>query len=92
MATLQSIPVPNEDFCVRKLSSETVFLAAKGDMIHSLDEMGTDIWETVDGNRNLGEILDLICQGYDVEPSVAEADLYIFISGLLEKDLISLKE
>lgn len=92
MPTLKSIPVPNPSFCVRKLSTETVFMAPKGDKIHALDEVGTDIWETVDGKKNLGEILESICQQYEVEKSIAEADLFLFMDGLFSKELISFKE
>ncbi len=92
MATLESIPVPNPNFCIRKLSNETVFMAPKGDKIHALDEVGTDIWETVDGEKTLGEILDIICQQYEVEKDTAEADLYVFMDGLFSKELISFKE
>ena len=92
MATLKSIPVPNPNFCVRKLSTETVFMAPKGDKIHALDEVGTDIWESVDGQKTLGEILENICQQYEVQQSIAEADLYVFMDGLLAKELISFKE
>jgi len=92
MATLESIPVPNPNFCVRKLSTETVFMVPKGDKIHALDEVGTDIWETVDGKKTLGDILELICQQYEVEQSTAEADLFVFMDGLFSKELISFKE
>ncbi len=79
-------------FCVRKLSDETIFLAEKGDKIHSMDEMATDIWETVDGQKNLGDILDIICQQYDVKRSIAEADLMVFMDTIAAKELISFKE
>jgi len=69
-----------------------IFLAPQGDRVHSLDEMGSSIWEMVDGDRNLAEILEKICGEYEVETSVAEADLLIFMDGLLIKELISFKE
>jgi hypothetical protein len=92
MVSLQSIPVPDKSYCVRKTSEETIILAEKGDMIHVLDEMGTEIWEIVDGKKCLGEILDIICERWEVGRSIAESDLKTFIDALATKGIISLIE
>lgn len=88
MAELTAIPSHNPSYCVRKLAEETIFLAEQGDAIHSLDELGTFIWESVNGERTLSDILDLICTEYEVPRDVAEADLMRFADDLIAQEII----
>ncbi len=91
MSDLKDVPVQTEGFCVRVLGEETIFLARKGDVIHSLDAVGSFIWQTMDGSRTLAEIIDLICTEYEVPREVAEADLLAFADEMLAKDLVTLE-
>ena len=50
MLDLQTVPVPREEFCVRKVGDETVFLTESGNEVLSLNAVGTFVWEQVDGN------------------------------------------
>ena len=90
MITMDSIPVPADSFSVRKLGEETIILAQEGESIHSLDEVGTFFWETIDGKRSLGEILPLICAEYDADEEIIRADLLDFIADLAEKGILNI--
>ena len=92
MTTLATTPRRNDSFCVRRLGEETIFLAEKGAVIHSLDEMGSFIWEAVDGKRSLAEILDRVCAEFDVSRETAEADLRRFMDELAALELVSWQE
>ena len=91
MAELSLIPVPSEGFCVRVLGDETIFLARTGDVIHSLDAVGSFIWQAMDGKRSLANIADLLCTEYEVPRGVAETDLQNFADELTEKQLVTLE-
>lgn len=89
---LHLIPVPNQDFSVREIGEETVFLAESGDQVLSLNEMGTYIWQQMDGNHSLRDILDIICHEYEVEGPQARQDLQLFVEQLLNEKLIELRQ
>lgn len=88
---LHLTPVPNLDFCVREVGEETVFLAESGDQVLSLNEMGSYIWQQMDGNHTLRDILDIICHEYEVDEPQARQDLELFVEQLLAEKLISLE-
>ncbi len=90
MNDLNNIPIPTEGFCVRVLGEETIFLARKGDVIHSLDAVGSFIWQAMDGKRSLQEIATLICDEFEVSREVAEGDLRTFTDELAAKELVML--
>lgn len=89
---LHLIPVPNQDFSVREIGEETVFLAESGDQVLSLNEMGSYIWQQMDGNHSLRDILDIICHEYEVEEPEARQDLQLFVEQLLNEKLIDLRQ
>lgn len=92
MCTMTAIPVPSNEMCYRESSGETIVLAADGSMIHVLDEMGTEIFGMFDGQRSLGDVLDLICAGWEVSREVAETDLLKFAADLVAKEIVSCRD
>lgn len=92
MCTMTAIPVPNNTMCYRESAGETIVLAPDGSMIHVLDEMGTEIFGMFDGRRNLGDVLDLICEGWEVSREVAEADLLKFVADLVAREIVSCRD
>lgn len=77
----------------RKIVGEVVLVPIRqnvGDLeyIFTLNEMAGRIWELIDGNRCLGDILDAIVEEFDVGPATAEADLLEFIEQLKVEGLV----
>ncbi len=62
-----------EDNCVtREIAGETIIVPIKGrvgdlDSIYTLNEVGTLIWQLIDGQKNIGQIVQSVRQTYDVE-------------------------
>lgn len=50
--------------------------------VHVVNEIGTRIWDLIDGARNVSEILDEIAKDYQVERPQLEADLREFVDTL----------
>ncbi len=54
----------------------------------NFNEVATRVWELIDGQRTVGDIVAVVTDEYEVEPAVAEADILAFLDELLQKDLI----
>ena len=91
MMDLQAVPMPNDNFCVREVGDETVFLTESGTEVLSLNAVGSFVWQQVDGNHSLRDILDLICDEYDVEAEQAETDLRGFVAELADHKLLTVQ-
>ncbi|MBN1420689.1 MAG: PqqD family protein [Planctomycetes bacterium] len=83
-----AVPVRNDGFVVRKLGDETLVLAESGEEVHLLDEVGTFIWERIDGARTVGDIAGAVASTYEVDPAEAESDAEEFLEELLGKGVI----
>ena len=79
----------NDDYCVRDLGGETIFLSPDGSQVHAVNELGSFIWSLLDGQSTLAEVRDRICAEYDVSPQQCEDDVLEFVTELLRKNLIA---
>lgn len=51
--------------------------------IYTMDSVGADIWNLIDGQRTVGEIRDALLVEYDVEPDDLAKDVDEFIAQLV---------
>ena len=91
MLDLNAVPVPSDDFVVREVGDETVFLADSGREVLSLNAVGSFIWKQMDGAHTLQNILDIICHEFEVDVERAETDLRAFVGELEAHKLLSLQ-
>ena len=88
MKNLSAVPVPAAGMTVKQIGTETIILTESGEQLHTLDQTGTYVWSEIDGKKSLGQILDGICDEYDVSRERAQADLLEFIDALEENQII----
>ena len=88
MVDMKSILTRNEECPVRPVGSGLVIKSPKSNETHSIEDIGAFIWNRLDGNMTLDEILDEILHEYEVGAQTAEQDLQAFISQLMEAELV----
>ena len=72
----------------REIAGEAILVPIRrnvADMqsIYTLDSVGADIWNLIDGERTLADILDVLLGEYDVEANVLSRDLDEFVEQLV---------
>ncbi len=83
-----------ETSCVtRGIVGETIIVPIKnrvGDLgsIYTVNEVGTMIWQLIDGRREVRQIADAVYETFDVEPTAAEKDTIEFLESLENAGLI----
>ena len=56
--------------------------------VHVLNEIGSLVWERIDGRRTLAEIVEEVTRTYDVTSDEARRDVAEFVGALLENDMV----
>ena len=79
----------------RDIAGETIIVPVKSnvgdlDSIYTLNEIGTLIWQLIDGKKSVSQIVDAISSAYDVTPEEAEKDALEFLNSLETGGLIRL--
>lgn len=73
----------------RVYDGEAVIVSPEDSTLHTLNEVGTLVWEAADGRTSLAAIAARICERYEVEAPAAERDVDAFVQALLERGLIT---
>ena len=88
MLEITSIPVRNPDIIGKLADDEAVLVMPQKGQVKVINEVGTVIWELIDGKRNIGQIVEEIISQFDVDPVSAETDTLNFISELHKREII----
>jgi len=92
MIELNSVITRTPSIVTRKTGDEYVLVPvtdniANMDSVFTLNETAAFIWEHIDGEQNIGEIIGALTEEYDVGFEQASEDLFSFVRDL-EKYLI----
>lgn len=93
MKELYKIPRKNSELAWRIIENETVIIpldeqTADFEKIELLNATATRIWELIDGNNTLKEIIEKICGEYAIGHEEAEKEVVVFIRNMEKKNLI----
>jgi hypothetical protein len=83
----QRKPKRNKNVAWRVIEEEAILISSEDSMLHSLDEVATLIWEMADGEHTIDQIVDRVCDDYDVERDRARKDTVEFLEKLAGEDL-----
>jgi hypothetical protein len=81
----------------RRVGAESILVPVRHnvgnlDYVYTLSPVAASVWELVDGNRSMDEIVDAICAEYDVDRATAAADVTALLADLSDAALISQME
>ncbi len=77
----------------RTIAGETIIVPVRAhvvdlESIYSTDEVGSLIWRLIDGRTAVEQIIEAVCESYQVESLQAARDVREFLAGLEEAGLI----
>ena len=72
----------------RVVEGETLVIHLPSGNYFSLNAVGTEIWENIDGKRTARELAEIVAAEYDVDPERAQADGVNLISDLAGEGLV----
>ena len=81
----------------RRFGAETLLVPVCGgvgdlDSVHTLNEVGTTIWEAIAEPTSIDDLVSTIAGGYDVSPAQARADVDAFLSDLSQLGLVQVTD
>jgi coenzyme PQQ synthesis protein D (PqqD) len=85
--------IRNNDSVTRQIAGETIIVPIRGGVgdlgsIYTLNEVGTRIWEMIDGRTSVSRIVETIDRQYDVGTEEAATDIAVFLDSLQAAGLI----
>jgi hypothetical protein len=74
------------------LDGEAAILNLKDGVYYGLDPVGAKIWNLIQKPRVLKEVIEIICDEYDVDKDRCKNDIFELIEELLENGLVKVNE
>jgi len=96
MVNLKSVPSRSSSVVTRKTGSEYVLVPVTNNIadmnsVYTLNETGAFLWELIDGENNIKDMIEALIKEYDIDEETATADVFEFINEM-NKYLIISKE
>ncbi len=80
-----------ETVFAQEVDGEMVLLDMQSENYFGLDEVGSSIWQAMQSETTLREVLEIVLNKYDVESDVLERDLLDFVKKLVDNGLVEVK-
>lgn len=74
----------------RVIDNEAVLILPEQGQVKVLNEVGSRIWELVDGGHTIREISALIYEEFDVDSVTSERDTLEFCAEILDKGIVDI--
>jgi hypothetical protein len=85
---MQRVFETNPAIIWKLVHGEAVLLNPANGEYFGLNDVGSVIWQHLDGKKSLAEVGTLILAEYDVTPAVLEADMRELLAELQQKGLV----
>lgn len=85
-------PIAHPQVAARVVDGSAVIVLADSGTVTVLNEVGTRVWELIDGKRNVGAIAQTIESEYEVSLEQAARDVDELIQQLLDAQAIMIKD
>ena len=89
MITPESKFARNGDIAWRVIDGEALVVSPKDSLIYPLNDVGTRIWELLDGKRTVSDIASAICVEFEADAKAIQDDVMDFIEGLSKAGLVN---
>jgi hypothetical protein len=86
-----AVPVKTGRIPSQDVDGEVFAITPDDGVLHNFNEVGSLIWNLIDGKHSLAEIEGSILAEYDVETNQLRNDLTTFFKALGEKGLVEYK-
>ena len=82
-------PEQNPRAAWRVYDGEAVIVSPEDSTLHTLNAVGTVIWEAADGRTTLDAIVTRVCDEFEVDRATAARDADAFVESLGRKGLLT---
>lgn len=89
---LTKIPTPHPQVAARTVDGSAVIVLADSGEVTVLNEVGTIVWELIDGRRSVQDLAAAVAAQYQISLDQAEQDVTAFLTTLIEASALTLAD
>src|SRR5437762_14213205 len=81
-----------EEVAAKVIDGEAILINLANGVYYSMDKVGGLIWEMIEGQHTLDEMVEAVTGRYEVGRDRAEADVQRLAAELLQENLVAISE
>ena len=85
----ETYPEQNPRAAWRVYEGEAVIVSPADSTLHTLNAVGTVIWEAADGRTAMDAIVGRVCDVFEVDRATAARDTAVFVDALRRRGLLT---
>jgi coenzyme PQQ synthesis protein D (PqqD) len=85
----ETYPEQNPKAAWRVYDGEAVIVSPADSTLHTLNAVGTVIWEAADGRTAMDAIVGRVCDAFEVDRATAARDTAAFVDSLCRRGLLT---
>ena len=85
----ETYPEQNPKAAWRVYDGEAVIVSPEDSTLHTLNAVGTVIWEAADGRTAMPAIVARVCDAFEVDAATAARDAAVFVDSLSRRGLLT---
>jgi len=86
---LNTVLIKSPDAASRTYDGQATIVLPSRDEVKVLNEIGSRVWDAIDGRRTLAQILESLLEEYDIPREQAERDVLDFVGELRTQGMVS---
>ena len=86
---LNTVLTKSPDAASRTYDGQATIVLPSRAEVKVLNEVGSRVWDAIDGRRTLGEILESIVSDYDIPRAQLEQDVVAFVGDLRQHGMVN---
>ena len=90
MSIKQCVPKKTGSTASRMVESEAVVVSPNEGLVRILNEVGSRVWELIDGNTTVDSIVSQIREEFNAEQNAVETDVIGFLNDLQNKGMVTI--
>lgn len=89
-----AVYVPSDDVVAREIEGEVIIVpltAGIGDMddeLYTFNDTGRAVWNKLDGERKLADVIDELAAEFDAEPDTLDRDVTGLVAELVKRRIV----
>jgi len=91
MIDLNSRLVKNEDIAWRQIEDDAILIDMDEEEVTHFNAVAAQIWDALDGEKSVAEIIDFICGQFEVGKDKAKKDVLAFLKKLFQREIVKIK-
>lgn len=85
---LDTVVTRNPNAAYRVYDGQATIVLPDQAEVNVINEIGSLVWERIDGKKNLGELVESILKDYEVTREQAEKDVIEFVTSLKAHEMV----